>query len=160
MIYRVRTHEKMNDPCATPEEIARLREQCLLYDLEGAEILEKYTNSALSLDVYNGAGPDSWVPAAREILTKAMSLFSPAVLIHDAQYTESNGSREGFEETVRFWVVNTRKIFDAEFPLWTLKMLKRAYRVERAYWWGVMKASNAAIATETAFEAYQAAARQ
>ena len=44
----------MNDPCATPEEIARLREQCLLYDLEGAEILEKYTNSALSLDVYNG----------------------------------------------------------------------------------------------------------
>ena len=100
----------MNDPCATPEEIARLREQCLLYDLEGAEILEKYTNSALSLDVYNGAGPDSWVPAAREILTKAMSLFSPAVLIHDAQYTESNGSREGFEETVRFWVVNTRKI--------------------------------------------------
>ena len=97
---------------------------------------------------------------AREILTKAMSLFSPAVLIHDAQYTESNGSREGFEETVRFWVVNTRKIFDAEFPLWTLKMLKRAYRVERAYWWGVMKASNAAIATETAFEAYQAAATQ
>ena len=150
----------MNDPCATPEEIARLREQCLAYDLEGAEILEKYTNSALARDVYNGAGPDSWVSAAREILTKAMSLFSPAVLIHDAQYTESNGSREGFEETVRFWVVNTRKIFDAEFPLWTLKMLKRTYRVERAYWWGVMKTSNAAIATETAFEAYQAAARQ
>ena len=150
----------MNDPCATPEEIARLREQCLAYDLEGAEILEKYTNSALARDVYNGAGPDSWVPAAREILTKAMSLFSPAVLIHDAQYTESNGSREGFEETVRFWVVNTRKIFDAEFPLWTLKMLKRAYRIERAYWWSIMKASNAAIATETAFEAYCSAANR
>lgn len=144
----------MNDPCATPEEIARLREQCLAYNLEGVDILSKYTNSALALDVYNGAGPDSWVPAAREILTKAMSLFAPAVLIHDAQYTESNGSREGFEETVRCWTVNTRKIFDAEFPLWTLKMLKRAYRVERAYWWGVMKTSNAAIATERAFEAY------
>ena len=39
-------------------------------------------------------------------------------------------------------------------------MLKRAYRVERAYWWGVMKASNAAIATETAFEAYCSAARK
>ena len=129
-------------------------------EMQGAEILEKYTNSALALDVYNGAGPDSWIPAAREILTKAMSLFSPAVLIHDAQYTESNGSREDFEETVRCWTVNTRKIFDAEFPLWTLKMLKRTYRVERAYWWGVMKTSNAAIATETAFEAYQAAARQ
>ena len=89
-----------------------------------------------------------------------MSLFSPAVLIHDAQYTESNGSREGFEETVRFWVVNTRKIFDAEFPLWTLKMLKRAYRIERAYWWSIMKASNAAIATETAFEAYCSAANR
>ena len=148
----------MNDPCATSEEIARLREQCLAYDLEGAEILENYTNSALALDVYNGAGPDSWVPAAREILTNAMSLFAPVVLIHDAQFTESTGSREGFEETVHCWTVNTRKIFDAEFPLWTLKMLKRAYRVERAYWWGVMKASHAA--TETAFEAYQAAARQ
>ena len=92
--------------------------------------------------------------------TAAMSLFSPAVLIHDAQYTESNGSREGFEETVRFWVVNTRKIFDAEFPLWTLKMLKRAYRIERAYWWSIMKASNAAIETETAFEAYCSAANR
>ena len=150
----------MNDPCATSEEIARLREQCLAYDLEGAEILEKYTNSALALDVYNGAGPDSWVPAAREILTKAMSLFSPAVLIHDAQYTESNGSREDFEETVRCWIVNTRKIFDEFFPLWTLKMLKRTYRVERAYWCGAMKASNAAITTETAFEAYQTATTQ
>ena len=68
----------MNDPCATPEEIARLREQCLAYNLEGVDILSKYTNSALALDVYNGAGPDSWIPAAREILTKAMSLFSPA----------------------------------------------------------------------------------
>ena len=118
------------------------------------------TRTTQMYQLWNGLYRDSWIPAAREILTKAMSLFSPAVLIHDAQYTESNGSREDFEETVRCWTVNTRKIFDAEFPLWTLKMLKRTYRVERAYWWGVMKTSNAAIATETAFEAYQAAARQ
>ena len=150
----------MNEPCSTPEEIARLREQCLAYDLEGAEILEKYTNLALALDVYNGAGPDSWVPAAREILTNAMSLFAPVVLIHDAQFTESTGSREGFEETVRCWTVNTRKIFDAFFPLWTLKMLKRSYRIERAYWWSIMKASNAAIASDIAFEAYCSAARK
>ena len=38
----------MNDPCATPEEIARLREQCLVYNLEGVDILSKYTNSALA----------------------------------------------------------------------------------------------------------------
>ena len=140
-------------------ELAFLRFECGRYNLDGREILDRYTDAELST-IYNGAGPDSWIPAAREILTKAMSLFSPVVLIHDAQYTESTGRREDFEETVRCWTVNTRKIFDAEFPLWTLKMLKRSYRIERAYWWGVMKTSNAAIATETAFEAYCSAANR
>ena len=132
-------------------ELAFLRFECGRYNLDGREILDRYTDAELST-IYNGA--------AREILTKAMSLFSPVVLIHDAQYTESTGRREDFEETVRCWTVNTRKIFDAEFPLWTLKMLKRSYRIERAYWWGVMKTSNAAIATETAFEAYCSAANR
>lgn len=139
------------------EEVAGLREKCLAYALEGAEILEKYSNAELARDVYNGAGPDSWIPEVRTVLTNAMALFAPCVMIHDAQFTESDGTREGFAETVRCWTVNTRKIFDAEYPLWTWKMVARSYRISRAYWWGIMRAGNTAIAGEIAFSAYQAA---
>ena len=147
-----------NVPCASPAEIALLRAQCLKYK-EGAEILEKYSNATLAQHIYNGAGPDAWTADLRAILTKAMEIFSPVVLIHDTQYFESDGSYGSFKKTAKIWKVNTRKILDAEYPLWTLDMLSREYRIRRAYWWGVMEATNKAIAGRSAYEAYQSACR-
>lgn len=144
-----------NVQCADPDEIARLRELCLIYELEAADILDKYSNSALAREVYNGAGPDAWDPKARAALTAAMRLFKPVVLIHDTQFFESDATHESFAETVRIWKANTRKIFDAEYPLRTLKMLLRSYRAERAYWWSVMEASNSAIGGNAAYQAYR-----
>ena len=142
---------------ATPEEIQQLRELCDKYSLEGRGVLEKYTNEELSENIYNGAGPDSWIPAAREVLTKLMSLFEPVVLIHDVQFSESDALHETFERTVEMWKQNCKKIFDAEYPFWTWRQLRPAYRAARARWLAVMSAANAAVSGSAAFKAWCAA---
>ena len=134
-------------------ELSLLRYKCKRYALEGCEILDNYTNSEIS-SIYNGAGPDSWKPIARQILTELMKLFKPEILLHDVQFEESDGTRETFDHVTDLWKRNCRKIFDTEFPLWTWKILKRSYRIERAYWWGVMQAGNLAVSSGAAFSAW------
>lgn len=142
---------------ATPEKIQQLRELCDKYGLEGRGVLEKYTNGELSEKIYNGAGPDSWLPGARDLLTKLMSLFEPVVLIHDVQFSESDARRETFDRTAAMWKENCGKIFDAEYPFWTWRQLRPAYRVARAKWLAVMSAANAAVSGSAAFKAWCAA---
>ena len=146
-----------NRIAATPEKIQELRELCDKYGLEGRGVLEKYTNGELSENIYNGAGPDSWIPGAREVLTKLMSLFEPVVLIHDVQFSESDALHETFERTVEMWKQNCKKIFNAEYPLWTWRQLLPSYRMARAKWLAVMAAANAAISGSAAFKAWCAA---
>ena len=90
---------------ATAEHIRKLRELCGKYALSGREILNFYTDEELS-KIYNGAGPDSWIPAARDVLTRLMVLFEPVFLIHDIQFHESDSLRETFEKTVDIWKQN------------------------------------------------------
>ena len=45
-------------------------------------------------------------------------------------------------------------IFDDQYPLWTLKMLYREYRLRRAYWWSVMQATTIAISGDEARKAW------
>lgn len=142
---------------ATPEKIQQLRELCDRYGLEGRAVLERYTNEELSENIYNGAGPDSWISGAREVLTKLMSLFEPVVLIHDVQFSESDARRETFERTVEMWKQNCKKIFDTEYPFWTWRQLRPAYRAARARWLAVMSAANAAVSGSAAFKAWCAA---
>lgn len=142
---------------ATPEKIQQLRELCDKYGLEGRAVLERYTNEELSEQIYNGAGPDSWISGAREVLTKLMSLFEPVVLIHDVQFSESDARRETFDRTVEMWKQNCKKIFDTEYPFWTWRQLSALYRRRRAYWYGVMQAGNLAISTHAAFKAWREA---
>lgn len=141
----------------TESEIRAVVEQNARYHLRGWETVQKYTIATLH-EIYNGAGPDSWYPALRDTLTKAMKLFKPVILVHDVQFNESDGSREGFERARDNWIYNCQLIFDTEFPLFTWKQLDPNYRKNRAYWYGVMKAGNAAISGDSAFKAWQAAA--
>lgn len=138
---------------ATLEKIAELRRLCTDYDLDGRQILDGYLNSEL-LSVYNGAGPDSWHDWSRKTLTDFMTLYKPVVLIHDVQFHESDGTLGTFNKVVADWKRNTRKIFDAEYPLWTWRMLRPSYRAERAYWYSVMQASNLGISGTTACNAW------
>ena len=133
----------------TDTEIEELRERAEKWDLSGRELLERYTPEELG-EMYNGAGPDSWIPEAREVLTKAMSLFKPAILIHDVQFAQSDGSAIGFEQAVADWCRNTSRIVSIEFPLFTWRILSRSYRLNMAYWYGVMFAANAAISSPEA----------
>ena len=141
---------------ATAEHLKKLMELCEKYELEGVRTVEKYTLEELAR-IYNGAGPDSWIPAARDVLTALMELFEPVVLIHDVQFSESDALHETFERTVDVWKQNCKKIFDAEYPLWTWRQLSASYRRRRAYWYGVMQAGNLAISTHAAFKAWTAA---
>lgn len=141
---------------ATAEHLKKLMELCEKYELEGLRTVEKYTLEELAR-IYNGAGPDSWIPAARDVLTDLMELFEPVVLIHDVQFSESDALHETFERTVDVWKQNCKKIFDAEYPLWTWRQLSASYRRRRAYWYGVMQAGNLAISTRAAFKAWTAA---
>lgn len=141
---------------ATAEHLKKLMELCEKYELEGLRTVEKYTLEELA-QIYNGAGPDSWIPAARDVLTALMELFEPVVLIHDVQFSESDALHETFERTVDVWKQNCKKIFDAEYPLWTWRQLSASYRRRRAYWCGVMQAGNLAISTHAAFKAWTAA---
>ena len=134
-------------------ELAFLRFECGRYNLDGREILDRYTDTELST-IYNGAGPDSWKPIARDILTDLMKLFKPEILLHDVQFEESDGTRETFDRVTDLWKRNCRKIFDSEYPLWTWRQLSRRYRIERAYWWGVMQAGNLAVSGDAAFAAW------
>lgn len=141
------------------EEITELRQRCEKYELAGREILAEYSDAELA-EMYNGAGPDAWPDDLRGLLTRAMLLFKPAVLIHDVQYTFSDGTEAGFAQTVSDWRTNCHKIFAADWPLWTMRMLSKAYRRERLYWYGVMTATNFAIATAAARDAWLAAYRR
>ena len=141
---------------ATAEHLKKLIELCEKYELEGLRTVEKYTLEELA-QIYNGAGPDSWIPAARDVLTALMELFEPVVLIHDVQFSESDALHETFERTVDVWKQNCKKIFDAEYPLWTWRQLSASYRRRRAYWYGVMQAGNLAISSHAAFKAWTAA---
>ena len=141
---------------ATAEHLKKLIELCEKYELEGLRTVEKYTIEELAR-IYNGAGPDSWIPAARDVLTDLMELFEPVVLIHDVQFSESDALHETFERTVDVWKQNCKKIFDAGYPLWTWRQLSASYRRRRAYWYGVMQAGNLAISSHAAFKAWTAA---
>lgn len=133
----------------TGKNVRKLREEAEKYNLRGVELLEKYSDAELA-KWYNGAGPDSWPEEFRHLLTTAMELFAPVVLIHDVQYTFSDGTDEGFNKTVKDWKENCQIIFDAEYPFWTIRQLDREYRLKRTYWWGIMKASTIAISSSIA----------
>lgn len=141
------------------EHVRKLRELCTAYGLAGREILDLYKDEELT-QIYNGAGPDSWIPLARDVLTAVMNLFEPVVLIHDTQFHRSDALHESFEKTAVLWKQNCRKIFDSEYPFWSWKQFSRSYRTKRAYWYGIMQAGNLAVSGRAAFQAWTEAHRR
>ena len=142
---------------ATVERIRELRELCDKYGLAGRNAPGRYTDEELSGKIYNGAGPDSWLPVARDLLTKLMVLFEPVVLIHDVQFYESDGTYTGFDTAVQDWKTNTERILATEYPRWTWRQLSASYRRERAKWLAIAAVANAAIAGKSAFRAWREA---
>lgn len=122
-------------------------------ELSGRECIEKYTFFELER-IYNGAGPDRWSDTSRDIVTALMNLYRPAIVIHDVQFHESDGTVETFDHVTQCWIDNCRKIFDFHYPLLTWQILKSSYRVKRAYWYSVMKAGNLAVSGKKGLAAW------
>ena len=54
--------------------INELRKKCYELELEGKEILDKYTDEDLE-KIYNGIGPDRFPDWLREIVTESAEIF-------------------------------------------------------------------------------------
>lgn len=79
----------------TAPAIADLRALCVAADLEGREILDGYTDTELRL-LYNRLGPDSFPAWLRGALSDLNRWLEPAALIHDVEWSNSDGTREHF----------------------------------------------------------------
>ena len=84
----------------TLEEIAALRQKCNTLELEGREILEKYSDEELQ-KICNGIGPEFFPGWSREIISNIHPTLQPVAFIHDVEWYESDGEWETFYWTNR-----------------------------------------------------------
>ena len=84
----------------TLKEIAALRQKCNALELEGREILEKYSDEELQ-KICNGIGPEFFPDWCREIISNIHPTLQPVAFIHDVEWYESDGEWETFYWTNR-----------------------------------------------------------
>lgn len=93
---------------------------------------------------YNGCGPERWPQDLRDKLDEETAIFAPAVLVHDLEFTESDGSDEKLHEANERLHRNNKLIIRHYYPFWTAKMFKPSYRLARAKALGIMLVINTA----------------
>ncbi len=138
-------------------EIARIRRLAYDYGLRGSNKLLKYSDEALQA-IYNGVGPDRWPDNVRKLLTGLAALYEAAVMVHDTEFKESDGTVSSFLDTVEHFKANVKIIQQTEYPFWTWAMLKPSYRVRRAAAIALGAALVVAISSDTALEIFKAEA--
>ena len=89
-------------------KIEELTELCEAAELEGREILAKYTPEALA-EIYNGIGPDRFPKILRDALSALHPTLLPCALIHDVQY-HIGGTYEDFTVANKMFGENGRKM--------------------------------------------------
>ena len=102
---------------ATLNEIKRLRAICEECELEGREILAKYTDGEL-VDLFNGIGPEAFPSWLRTALDALHPSLAPVAMIHDVEWSESDGRRETFEASNARFRRNGCKVASASFGWW------------------------------------------
>ena len=107
----------------TTEEARRLRELCEKYELEGREILAKYTDGQLAA-IYNGIGPEAFPQWLRAALDAVHPSLAPVAFIHDAEWHESDGSASSFEASNDRFRRNGCKVACAAFGWWRPRRYK------------------------------------
>jgi len=88
-------------------EIAALRLKCQAMELEGREILEKYTDEELS-KIFNGIGPDAFPAWLRALISWLHDSLLCVALIHDVQWYERSLRKNvpGAEDRAEFAASN------------------------------------------------------
>ena len=108
---------------ATAIEAKRLRGLCENHELENREILVKYSNEELGR-IYNGIGPESFPGWMRTLLDSLHPSLAPVALIHDVEWSESDGTRIGFDMSNARFRRNGWKIATEMFGWWRPRRYK------------------------------------
>ena len=101
----------------THPELTDIRDAAIRLHLDGSTFL-----SYLPIDVlaaaYNGTGPEFLPQKIRDLLDGACRPFLPAVMIHDVDFTFSDGSEESFKQANRRLLFNCIRCACSAHP-WT-----------------------------------------
>ena len=102
------------------EETRRLAALCEEHGLEGREILSRHTEAELALS-YNGIGPESFPGWLRNLLDRLHPSLAPVAFIHDVEWSDSDGTREGFAASNARFKANGYRIARRTFPWWSIR---------------------------------------
>ena len=105
------------------DEIRRLRRACEDMELENSEMLDKYTDEQLS-DMFNGIGPQGFPGWLRKALDALHPSLKPVAMIHDVEWSESDGRRETFDESNERFRRNGITVACASFGWWRPRRYK------------------------------------
>ena len=101
------------------EQIAKLRQKAENYGLDGINILENFTDAALS-DIANGIGAE-WMPDWSRALTNGLHpSLEAAAMIHDAEY-HIGGSSENRKEADERFLANCFKSAETAYSWWDIR---------------------------------------
>ena len=105
------------------DEIRSLRKACEDMELENREILDKYTDEELA-DMFNGIGPQGFPGWLRKALDALHPSLKPVALIHDVEWSESDGRRETFAASNDRFARNGCTVACASFGWWRPRRYK------------------------------------
>ena len=105
------------------DEIRRLRRACEDMELENRELLAKYTDEQLS-DMFNGIGPQGFPGWLRKALDALHPSLKPVAMIHDVEWSESDGRRETFDESNERFRRNGITVARESFGWWRPRRYK------------------------------------
>lgn len=95
-------------------KINKLRLEAWKIGLENSTILDKYSDFQLSI-IYNGIGPESFPDWLRNVISALHPSLEMAALIHDAEWHETDGTKQSFKESNDRFKRNGYKIAKAKF---------------------------------------------
>ena len=102
---------------ASLKDTREARDLANRYGLEHREIAAKYTDEELA-KLYNGIGPEAFPQWLRAVLDTLHPSLAPVAFIHDLEWSESDGSEEGFARSNDRFYRNGVKVAESEFGWW------------------------------------------
>lgn len=99
--------------------------------------------------IYNGYGPDAWPKVMRKVLSWIFGMFPEVAGVHDVEYHFADGTRKGFQLTVKHWKANSSKMLNARYPLSSPSLY-----IHRAIAWTKLRLAMRAIAGKDAYIYY------
>ena len=112
------------------EEIAALRQKCIALELEGREILDKYSDTELQT-ICNGIGPDLFPDWMRKIVSDIHPSLQVVAFIHDVEWYESDGEYDSFFWSNRRFVDNGIRVAFATYKWYDPRRYIVCWRANR-----------------------------